>query len=90
MAPPAGPSSSTAAAGFVTRLSELTGSNHAWQLYHYDLQSSELVSNLAMRFQFCGGLSTNRIDIDQITVKVVTGGTLSSNLSHEPWKPERL
>jgi PKD repeat protein len=68
-------------AGFVTRLSELTGTNHTWQLYHYDLQSSELVSNLAMRFQFRGGLSTNRIDLDQISVKVVTGGTISSNIS---------
>ena len=68
-------------AGFITRLSELTGTNHAWQLYHYDLLSSELVSNLAMRFQFCGGLSTNRIDLDQITVKVGSGGTVSSNLA---------
>lgn len=67
--------------GFVTRLSELSGSNHAWQVYHYDLQSSELVTNLTMRFQFCGGLSTNRIDLDQITLRVVSGGTLSSNLA---------
>ena len=67
--------------GFVTRLSELSGSNHTWQVYHYDLQSSELVSNLTMRFQFCGGLTTNRVDLDQITVKVVSGGTVSSNLA---------
>ena len=73
-----------AGAGFVTRLSELTGSNHTWQLYHYDLKSSELVSNLAMRFQFCGGLTTNRVDLDQISVKVVTGGSISSNLTMTP------
>ena len=70
--------------GFVTRLSELTGSNHTWQLYHYDLQSSELVSNLAMRFQFRGGQTTNRVDLDQISVKAVTAGSVSSNIAMVP------
>ena len=59
--------------GFVTRLSELAGSNHTWQLYHYDLATSELVSNLALRFQFCGGLADNRVDLDQISIKVLSG-----------------
>jgi hypothetical protein len=67
--------------GFATRLSELAGTNHAWQLYHYDLQSSELVSNLSMRFQFRGGVASNRVDVDQISLKVVTGGTLLSNVT---------
>ncbi|MCX5684958.1 MAG: SMP-30/gluconolactonase/LRE family protein, partial [Planctomycetota bacterium] len=62
--------------GYVTRLSELTGSSHGWQLYHYDLAAGELVSTLKMRFQFTGGGSADlddRIDLDQITVSVVTG-----------------
>ena len=62
-----------AGSGYITRLSELTGANHNWQLYHYDLQSSELVSNLKMRFQFRGGQNTCRIDLDQIAVQVITG-----------------
>ena len=33
-----------AGSGYVTRLSELSGTNHGWQLYHYGLQTSELVS----------------------------------------------
>ena len=61
--------------GYVTRLSELTGSNHGWQLYHYDLQSLELVSNLILRFQFCGALTDNRVDIDQIVVKTRSSGS---------------
>jgi hypothetical protein len=55
-------------------LSELSGTSHNWQLYHYDLQPSELISNLKMRWQFRGGQATNRIDLDQISVKVSTGG----------------
>ena len=59
----------------VTRLSELTGSSHAFQKYHYDLAGSELVSTLKMRFQFTGGGTgdDDRIDLDQITVSVTTG-----------------
>ena|GEM_PF-139130 len=62
-----------AGAGFVTRLSELAGTNHNWQLYHYDLQSGELVGSLYLRFQFAGGVSSNRINLDQISLDVVTG-----------------
>ena len=64
--------------GFVTRLSELTGVNHIYQLYHYDLQPGELVSNLNLRFQFAGGASTNRIDLDYISVGVVAAVSSSN------------
>jgi hypothetical protein len=76
-----------AGAGYVTRLSELVGTNHNWRLYHYDLQPSERVSNLHLRFQFAGGVSSNRINLDRIALGVVTatngpdtnafGGTLA-------------
>jgi len=68
-----------AGGGFVTRLSELNGSSHGWQLYHYDLASGELVSNLRMRFQFRGGSADERIDLDQISVVIVSGGTSSND-----------
>lgn len=64
--------------GFVTRLSELTGSSHVWQKYHYDLTAGELSATLKLRFQFTGGGSSDaddRIDLDQILVSVTTGGT---------------
>lgn len=60
--------------GFVTRQSDLTGSNHTWQLYRYDLQAGELVSNLLVRFQFRGGAGDPRIDMDSLAVKVVSVG----------------
>lgn len=47
-----------AGSGYVTRLSDLSGTNHTWQLYHYDLQPNELVTNLHLRFQFAGGASS--------------------------------
>jgi formylglycine-generating enzyme required for sulfatase activity len=64
-----------AGSGYVTRLSELTGSSHGWQKYHYDLASGELVSGLKMRFQFTGGGTgdDDRVDLDQISVSVTTG-----------------
>ena len=64
-----------AGSGFVTRLSELSGTNHNYQLYHYDLLPNELVSNLNLRFQFAGGASTNRVDLDYISVSVVTAAS---------------
>jgi formylglycine-generating enzyme required for sulfatase activity len=64
-----------AGSGYVTRLSELNGTNHTtWQLYHYDLQTGERVGNLHLRFQFAGGVASNRINLDQISV-TVTGTT---------------
>ena len=65
-----------AGAGYVTRLSELTGANHGFQLYHYDLQPSELVSNLRLRFQFASGAAASRINLDQISLYVVSATNL--------------
>ena len=70
-----------AGTSYVTRLSELISTNHDWQLYHYDLQSDELVSNLTMRFQFRGGETNNRVYLDQISLQVVSGGSSSTNVS---------
>lgn len=68
--------------GFVTRLSELNGSGHGWQKYHYDLTAGEMVATLKMRFQFTGGGTgdDDRIDLDQITVTVVAGGATSTTV----------
>jgi hypothetical protein len=67
--------------GFTTRLSELTASNHPYQLYTYNLQPGDLVSNLTLRFQFCGGSTTNRIQLDDISLTVVIGTNTSSSWS---------
>ncbi|MEI6914586.1 MAG: DUF1566 domain-containing protein, partial [Armatimonadota bacterium] len=69
--------------GYVTRLSELTGSSHTWQKYHYDLAAGELVNGLKMRFQFTGGGvgDDDRIDLDQITVSVTSDGASTSNVT---------
>ncbi len=69
--------------GYVTRLSELTGTSHTWQKYHYDLASGELVNTLKMRFQFTGGGSgdDDRIDLDQIAVTVTSGGATSTTVN---------
>jgi formylglycine-generating enzyme required for sulfatase activity len=61
-----------AGSGYVTRLSELTGTSHGWQEYHYDLAADERVSDLKMRFQFRGGDGDPRVDLDQISVKVMS------------------
>jgi hypothetical protein len=67
----------------VTRLSELTGSSHTWQKYHYDLAAGELVGTLKMRFQFTGGgaADDDRIDLDQITVTVTSGASSTATLT---------
>ncbi len=70
-----------AGSGYVTRLSELTSTSHGWTQYHYDLQASELVSTLNLRFQFRGGSAESRMDLDQLSVKVVTGGGSSTNVA---------
>jgi sugar lactone lactonase YvrE/formylglycine-generating enzyme required for sulfatase activity len=69
--------------GYVTRLSELTGSNHGWQTNRYDLAPSELVGGLKMRFQFAGGGAgdDDRIDLDSIIVRTVTSGASSNNVT---------
>ena len=70
-----------AGTGFGTRLSDVTGSNHSWQLYHYDLPPGERVPNLTLRFQFAGGANTNKIFLDQISVVTVTGGSPWTNVA---------
>ncbi|MCX5684547.1 MAG: DUF1566 domain-containing protein, partial [Planctomycetota bacterium] len=70
--------------GYVTRLSELTGTSHTWQKYHYDLAAGELVDGLKMRFQFTGGGTgdlDDRIDVDQIAVTVTSGGASTWSVS---------
>ena len=67
--------------GYTTRLSELAASNHVYQLYTYALQPGDLVSNLMLRFLFCGNSTSSRIQLDQIAIKVVTGGSISSNIT---------
>jgi len=62
------------ASGYSTRLSELTGANHGWQRYHYDLQPQDLVSNLFLRFEFRGGAGDPRIDLDSLALRVVVAG----------------
>ncbi len=64
---------------WTTRIGELTGLNHAYQLYHYDLLPSERVSTLKLRFQFAGynavaPTPAPKADIDDIKVVVTTGG----------------
>ena len=65
-------------ATWTTRLSELTGLNHAMQLYHYDLLVTERVNTLKMRFQFVGynavaPTPAPKVNIDDITVITTAG-----------------
>lgn len=60
--------------GFTTRLSELAGSNHPYQLYHYDLPAADRVASLQLRWQFKGGQTTNRIDLDHVSVTASSPG----------------
>ncbi len=67
----------TWAAATTGQITELTGSNHAFQLYHYDLQASERVSTLKMRFNMfgngVGGAGASKVQIDDITLVKTTG-----------------
>ena len=58
---------------FTTRLSGQTTNGFGWTHYTYTLQSSELVSNLTLRFQFNESAVSNRIFLDDISVTVQTG-----------------
>lgn len=65
-------------ATWTTRLSELTGLNHAYQFYHYDLLPSERVSTLKLRFQFAGynavaPTPAPKADLDDLKVVTTTG-----------------
>ena len=70
-----------AGSGYATRLSELAGANHNWQLYRYNLQSDELVAGLKLRWQFRGGLEECRIDLDQVSVRTIIGGGSSTQVA---------
>ncbi|MEK0451938.1 MAG: hypothetical protein RL088_4206 [Verrucomicrobiota bacterium] len=66
---------STDGTTWTTRQSELTGSNHAFQLFHYDLSATERVSTLRIRFQFAGNATNTpppKVRIDDITVVTTT------------------
>jgi hypothetical protein len=70
---------------WTTRLSELTGNNHTFQLYHYDLTQTERVASLKLRFQFVGynavaPTPAPKINLDDITV-VTTSGTAPVSLT---------
>jgi len=70
-------------ATWITRLSELSGSNHAFQLYHYDLLPAERVNTLKMRFQFAGypavaPTPAPKCNIDDITLVTTTGSPPSA------------
>jgi hypothetical protein len=66
---------STDGTTWTTRLSELTGNNHAYQLYHYDLSAAERVSTLRLRFRFAGPGMSNvpKVYLDDIAVVRTTG-----------------
>jgi len=68
-----------AGTGYVTRMSEMGYSHASWQPSHYNLQTGERVTNLLLRFQFAGGSSSNRISLDQISLKVVSQGSSWTN-----------
>ncbi|MEI6871569.1 MAG: sulfatase-like hydrolase/transferase, partial [Verrucomicrobiota bacterium] len=62
---------------FSTRVSELAGGTHGFQIYHYDLLDNDRVSTLKMRYQFTGngtgGSTGSKVYIDDIIVKTTTG-----------------
>jgi formylglycine-generating enzyme required for sulfatase activity len=60
---------------FTTRLSGQSTNGQGWTHYVYALQSSELVSNLTLRFQFNENATGNRIFLDNISVTVQTGAS---------------
>ena len=66
---------STDGSTWTTRLSELTGSNHAFQQSTYTLSAAERVSTLKLRFRFAGpgANTTPRVYLDDVIVTV--GGT---------------
>jgi len=72
-----------AGTGYVTRLSELTGANHAWQHYEYELLPAERMDSLRMRFQFRGGENGDRVRMDQISVTTRSGGGAASVAMHD-------
>ena len=69
---------STDGATYTTRLSELTGSSHGYQIYSYTLSAAERVSTLRLRFRFVGsGMATpqSKISLDDIKVTAGSAGS---------------
>jgi Protein of unknown function (DUF1566)/YHYH protein/Abnormal spindle-like microcephaly-assoc'd, ASPM-SPD-2-Hydin/Viral BACON domain len=66
-----------------TRLSELTGSVHGFvTVFHYDLNASERVNTLKMRFQFIGngtgGPAAPSVQVDDIKVVTTSGSAATA------------
>jgi hypothetical protein len=69
---------STDGAAWATRTGELSGGNHSYQLYHYDLTPAERVGTLRLRFRFAGsgmGTPQSKVSLDDITVVTSNSGT---------------
>jgi FtsP/CotA-like multicopper oxidase with cupredoxin domain/arylsulfatase A-like enzyme len=69
---------STDGATWTTQLGETTGSNHAYQLYHYDLTAGERASTLKLRFRFAGSgmnATVSKMSLDDIVVVASTVST---------------
>ena len=68
---------STDGTTYTTRLSELTGANHAYQQFSYTLSTAERAGTLRLRFRFAGPGMSNvpKVYLDDITV--VIGGASS-------------
>lgn len=62
---------------YTERRSEFTGSNHDYQIYHYDLLATDLTSTLKMRFGYVGngvgGPTGSSVNIDDIVVVTTSG-----------------
>ena len=62
---------------YTERVSEFTASVHGFQLYHYDLQATDLTNTLKMRFGFVGngvgGPTGSSVNIDDIVVVTTSG-----------------
>ncbi len=73
---------STDGTTYTTRLSELTGSNHAFQQYTYTLTAGERVNTLKLRFRFAGpganSVPTVRLDDIVVTIGGVSAPTFAS------------
>ncbi len=73
---------STDGVNWTTRVTELTGSNHAFASSHYNLLSTERVSTLKIRFQFTGngtgGSTGPSVQIDDVKVVTTTGSAAVS------------
>lgn len=66
-------------ATYTTRLGDLSGANHAYQLYHYDLVPEERTANLKLRFQMTGsnpgaGVPSPHVRVDDIVVVSTSPG----------------